>query len=305
MAESKHSKKIRLSVPEQIFNVSNYIFMFLFFFICLYPFYYVVMYSVSSMQDIRRGVLLMPAKFDFTAYVRIFEQGDIYSGFIVSIARTVSYTVVCVLCSSIMAYLFTKREMFFRKFIYRLFIVTMYIESGLIPWYITMRAYGLRNNFLLYVIPGAINVFFVILVKTYIEQLPPSMEESAVVDGAGFFTLFFWIIIPLSKPIIATIAVFGAVGAWNTWIDTFFLVTEKSLYTLQIVLYFFINQAQQIANAMRQSTTVSEAERMVSNVTPETVIRAATVVTVFPILLVYPLMQRYFVKGIMMGAIKG
>ena len=305
MFGKKHGMMIRQSVPEHIFNVANYLFMFLFFFVCIYPFYYVVIYSVSSMQDIRQGVLLWPSRFDFTAYARIFQQGEIFSGFIVSVARTVSATVVTVLCSSVFAYLFTKQEMFLRKFIYRFVIVTMYIESGLIPWYITMRAYGLRNNFLLYILPGAVSVYFVILVKTYIEQLPPSMEESAQVDGAGFFTLFFRIIMPLCKPIIATIAVFAAVGAWNAWMDTFFLVTEKSLYTVQIILYHFINQAQQIANAMRKSTNPGDAERFVGNITPETVIRASTVITVFPIIVVYPMLQRYFVKGIMMGAIKG
>jgi len=305
MNEGKSKHRIRQSFGENLFTGFNYSFMFLFFIICLYPFYYVLIYSISSMQDIRRGVLLMPSRFDFTAYIRIFEQGDIFSGFGVSVARTVTFTVTCVVCSAMFAYLFTKQEMFLRKFIYRFIIITMYIEAGLIPWYITMRAYGLRNNFLLYVIPGAVNVFFIILVKTYIEQLPPSMEESAAVDGAGFFTLFFKIIMPLCKPIIATIAVFGAVGAWNAWIDTYFLVTEKSLYTLQIVLYFFINQAQTIANAMRSSSNPADAERYIGNVTPETVIRAATVITVFPIILVYPVMQRHFIKGIMMGAIKG
>lgn len=303
--EGTKRAKILYSTQEYLFNVFNHIFMFLFFFICLYPFYYVVIYSVSSMQDIRQGVLLWPSRFDFSAYRRIFEQGDIYSGFIVSVARTLSSTLVVVLCSSIFAYLFTKKEMFLRKFIYRFVIITMYIEAGLIPWYIIMKTYGLRNNFLLYILPGAVNVFFVILVKTYIEQLPASLEESAQVDGAGFFTLFFRIIMPLSKPIIATIAVFGAVGAWNAWMDTYFLVTEKSLFTVQIILYNFINQAQQIANAMRTSANPGDAERFIGNITPETVTRAATVITVFPIILVYPMLQRYFVKGIMMGAIKG
>lgn len=295
---------MKKTVPEKIFTISNYMIMALFMLACLYPFYYVLIYSLSSQKDILKGVFLFPSHIDLTSYKNIFEKGDIQWGFLVSIARTVLSTILCVFCSSLVSYLVTKNEMLFRKFVYRFIIITMYLNAGLIPWYITMKTYGFRNNFLLYIIPGAVNAFYIVLVKTYIEQLPQSLEESASIDGAGIFTIFLKLILPLSKPIIATIAIYAAVGSWNSWIDNFFLVSDKRLTTLQLVLYNYINQAQVIADSMKYSVNAGSS-RNVSNITPEGIRMATTVITVVPIVLVYPFLQKYFVKGIMMGAIKG
>jgi ABC-type glycerol-3-phosphate transport system permease component len=166
-----------------------------------------------------------------------------------------------------------------------------------------MKAYGLRNSFLLYIVPGAIQAYFVILIKTYFESLPSSIEESAMIDGAGFLTIYAKIIVPISMPILATIAVFAAVGQWNSWNDNFFLVSESKLQTLQLVLYNYLSNAQNIYTSITtQDVSMQKLRNMVS---PQTIRMAITAVATLPILFAYPFLQRYFVKGIMLGAIKG
>jgi len=227
---------------------------------------------------------------------------DISGAFLVSAARTVLGTGITVIATSFLAYLVTKEEMFARKFIYRFIIITMYLNAGLIPWYLTMKEYGLKNNFLLYVLPGAVSAYYMILVKTYIESLPPSLEESAKIDGAGYIRTFCSIIFPLSKPIVATIGIYAAVGQWNTWTDNYFLVTDGKLQTLQMILYNYLSQAQNMANISAQ--VMADGANAVK-ITSTSIKMCITVIVTLPIMCVYPFMQRYFVKGIMMGAVKG
>jgi putative aldouronate transport system permease protein len=294
--------RIRIGVGERALNILNYLLVTIFTLICMYPLYYVIIYSISIPSRAEKGIGFLPAGIDFSTYAKIFSRNDLVSAFGVSIARTVLGTILCIICSSMLAYLVTKNEMLFRKFIYRFTIITMYISAGLIPWYLTMKSYGLKNSFLLYILPGAVNAFYLILVKTYIEQLPPSMEESASLDGAGFFTLFFKIILPLSKPIIATIAIYCAVGQWNAWTDNYFLVSDKHLQTLQLILYNYLNNAQAVAESMRNGADVTEAALAI---TPTSVQMVIISITVVPIMMVYPFLQKYFTKGIMLGAVKG
>jgi len=252
---------------------------------------------------VSKGVFLWPVKLTLYTYQQILKQNNIPSAFLVSVARTVIGTLLCIFVTSFLAYLVTQKEMIGRKFIYRLIIITMYFNTGLIPWYITMRMYGLQNNFLLYILPGAVNAFYLILVKTFIEQLPSSLEEAARIDGAGFFKIYYRIILPLSKPIIATVTVFCAVAQWNSWTDNYFLVGNKSLQTLQLILYNYLNQAQVLANAMNNST--NGGMDLSKQITPLSIQMGVTVITILPIMLVYPFLQKQFAKGIMMGAIKG
>ena len=164
-----------------------------------------------------------------------------------------------------------------------------------------MRAYHLTDNFLVYILPTAISAYYVVLLKTYIENLPPALEESAKLDGAGYVTIFFRIIMPLSKPILATIVVFAAVAQWNNWFDNYIYVQSDNLKTLQLVLYEYLNQASQISQT---STTVLQ-HGLGSVITPQSVRMAIAMIATLPILCVYPLMQKHFVKGIMLGAVKG
>jgi putative aldouronate transport system permease protein len=290
-------------IGDGLLSATNYVIISVFTLLCIYPFYYVIISSISDPAAVSRGVYLVPAGISLATYRGIFERQDLLGAYIVSISRTVLGTCLCVVCSSMLAYLVTKKEMIARRLVYRFVITTLYLNVGLIPWYLTMKAYGLRNSFLLYIIPGTINAFYLILVKTYIEQLPASLEESASIEGAGIFTIFSRIIMPLSKPIVATVTVYCAVAQWNSWTDNYFLVSVPRLQTVQMILYQYLNSAQTLADSMRSATVVMPGA--VPDVTPQSVQMAIIVISVLPILVVYPVLQKYFAKGIMLGAIKG
>jgi putative aldouronate transport system permease protein len=208
-----------------------------------------------------------------------------------------------VLVSAFVGYLFTKQKMFARKFAYRFVIVTMFFNAGLIPWYMNMRMLGMLNNYLAYILPAMVQPFYIILAKTYVESIPPSLEETAEMDGAGTLRVFWSILLPLLKPITATIAVFSAVGHWNSFTDTLYLMTDQKYFTLQYLLYRFLNEARSLAAIMRSGTASMPSAS--TALTPRTIQMTVTMVVVLPILFVYPFMQKYFVKGIMIGAIKG
>lgn len=192
-----------------------------------------------------------------------------------------------------------------RKLFYRLIIITMYFNAGLIPWYMNMRALGFLDNFWAYVIPGLVSPYNVILVKTFIENVPPSLEESAHLDGAGYITAFVKVVLPLITPIMATLAIFSAVYQWNSFVDTMVLMPSGKNYTLQYVLYKYQNEASSIAAMMRSTQDATTIANLSTKQTALSVRMTVAMVVVFPILLVYPYFQSYFVKGIMIGAVKG
>jgi multiple sugar transport system permease protein/putative aldouronate transport system permease protein len=229
---------------------------------------------------------------------------DLGNAFLVSIARTLIGTAVMVLATAFVGYLVTKKEMWGRKFWYRFLVITMYFNAGTIPWFLNMSMLGLTNNFLAYIIPGIVAPYNIILVKTYIESIPGELEESALIDGAGFFTVWRRIIFPLSKPILATIAIFGAVGHWNSFTDSLILMQgAPEFFTLQHRLYIYLNTSSNLAQVAAGGNNVSS---VVSGMLNQKVLKyTISMVTVIPILIVYPFMNRYFEKGIMLGAVKG
>ncbi len=300
----------KLSVGSYTFDIVNYIILSLFLLACAYPFYYVFICSIASKADISLGVYLWPKEVVWDTYAKLLTGTEIPGAFTISVLRATISTILSVGASSLFAYLVTQQDMFARKFVYRFMIITMYVSGGLIPGYLTMKIYGLHNNFLLYVIPGMVHAFYVILVKTYIESLPASLEESASLDGAGFFKIFFWIIFPLCKPVIATIAVFNLVGSWNHYFDNYLMVSDPRLQTLPVVLLKFLKEAENIATMMKQAAEDGNIAAVgqigqLSPITAESVRNAATIITVVPIMCVYPLLQKYYTKGVMMGAVKG
>lgn len=291
---------VKKKLNDRIFNIVVYAIMIMLLFVCFYPFYYVFIYSISESSLAQQGISVIPKGITLSNYIRVLNLDGIVHSFFVSLARTVVGTAVSVLACSFLAYLVTK-ELYGRRIIYRFVVITMYFNSGLIPYYLTMRAYHLTDNFLVYILPTAISAYYVVLLKTYIENLPPALEESAKLDGAGYVTIFFRIIMPLSKPILATIVVFAAVAQWNNWFDNYIYVQSDNLKTLQLVLYEYLNQASQISQT---STTVLQ-HGLGSVITPQSVRMAIAMIATLPILCVYPLMQKHFVKGIMLGAVKG
>ena len=214
-------------------------------------------------------------------------------------------TALMVVTSAWAGYLVTKQKMWKRSFWYRFLVVTMYFNAGLIPWYMNMLMMGLTDNFLAYIIPGMVAPYNIILVKTYIESIPSSLEESAVIDGASTLTVWRKIIVPLSIPILATIAIFGAVGNWNSFQDSLLLMNNRpDLYTLQHRLYIYLNSSSNLGAMMSQGGNISE-QAAASMLNQRVIQYTVSMVSIIPILLVYPFMQRYFVKGIMLGAVKG
>jgi ABC-type glycerol-3-phosphate transport system permease component len=253
--------------------------------------------------------MLRPKDLTLFNYREVLNSRGIPHAVFISVLRTLMGTVLAVFCNSFLAYLFTQTRLPGRKFFYRALIITMYVGGGLIPTFFVYRAYGLVNNFLVYVIPGAVSAFNVVLVKTYIENsIPPSLEESARIDGCGTMRLFTEIIFPLCVPIAATIALFTAVGQWNSWFDNMIYTSRtENLTTLQYILYQKLNQANQIAAAARsgQMQLMEELLMKRMTLTPDGVRMTITMIVTLPIILVYPFMQKFFVKGIMIGAIKG
>ena len=271
--------------------------------ICVYPFYYVFIYSISDPNLAVRGVTLLPRGFSLVNYETIFGMNDIGNAFLVSVARTVLGCAITVVCCTFFSYLMTNRYIWGKRIIYRFVIFTMYVSGGTIPWYLLMVQLHLQNNFLLYIIPSALSAYYVILIKTYLESLPESLIEAAEVEGAGLLKIFQRIVLPLCKPILATIAVFAAVGQWNSYFDNLMLVTNPKLQTLQLVLYNYLNEAQRLANMVQMSGGAGQAAAHMTS--SQSIQVTITIITTLPILFVYPLMQRHFVKGIMIGAVKG
>lgn len=299
--------KIKTTSSRKIFQLFNYIFLMMITLICIYPFWYIIIYTFSepSLADVNPPVLI-PRGFSMKNYKDIFELNGFFHSVLISVLRTVIGTASSVIACSFLGYLFTKDEMPGRKFFYRFLIMTMYISGGMISTYIVMKSYGLLNNFWVYILPMMISAYNIVLIKTFVEQLPPSLEESARLDGAGYITVFTKVIMPLSKPIIATVAVFVAVGHWNSWFDNHIYTRGNTqLLTLQYLLYNYLNEAQRLAEQIKNTSNLNGVSQMVSSISPKGIRMTITVLAALPIFMVYPFMQKYFVKGIMVGAVKG
>jgi ABC-type sugar transport system, permease component len=302
-------KKIagKLTAADITFNILNYAFFIIFTLICIYPFYYLIINTISANDLSASGaVVFVPKGVHFQNYVNVIKIKGLGTAIWISILRTVIGTVCTVLASAFLGFMFTQQKMWGRSIWYRMIVITMYFNAGLIPLFLTMKNLHLTNNFWVYVIPMIVQPFNIILVKTYVESIPLSLQEAAEIDGAGIITVFRKIILPTCKPILATIAIFSAVGQWNSFNDTLIYVTEQKLYSLQYLLYCYINQANSLM-ALINNTAGSGTNMMAlaSQQTPTSVRMTVTVIAMLPILCVYPAFQRYFVKGIMIGSVKG
>ena len=297
----------RKTAEDYIISIATYIIYTFFAFVCVYPFYYILINSVSANDLSERGkVLIVPLKFHLSNYKQVMKISGLVSSFKISILRTVIGTIFTVVVSGFLGYMFTKETVWKRKFWYRFVVATMYFNAGIIPWFITMRNLHLTNNFWAYIFPVAVQPFYIVLCKTFVESIPKELEEAAVIDGAGTLQIFFKVIIPVIKPIIATVAIFASVAQWNSFQDTLLLVTDPKLYTLQFTLYQYINQASSLKALVNNSTSASALAASLAHAQTATSIRmTVSVIVVLPIICVYPIFQRYFTKGIMIGAVKG
>lgn len=299
-AHAMPSHKIKMSKEDKIYNIVGTIIFLLITFICVYPFWYLLICTISNQKMVELNqVVLLPKGINFRNYVEIFGVQNLYNSFLISVGRTVMTTAVSLVCTSYMAYFFTKRDMWGHTFWYRFTVITMYFSAGMIPEYLNNRMLGLNNTFWIYVIPAAISVYNMVLVKTNIEAMGPELEDSAYLDGAGYLTRFFKIVLPLQTPILATVSLFTAVNQWNDFFTTKLYVTNTKLYTLQFLLYELLNQ---VAAAAEQIDHVAGAA---ATITPTGIRLTLTAIVIIPIICVYPFVQRFYVKGLMVGAVKG
>ncbi len=300
-------KRKMAKLRESIFYIVNYVMFGIITLICAYPFYYMIINTVSANDLSANGFInFMPKGFHLENYKQVLRLRGLSAAAAVSIARTVLGTACTVFASAYLGFMFTQEKMWHRKFWYRFFVITMYFNAGLIPMFITMKTLHLTNSFWVYVIPTVVQPFYIILVKTYIESIPKSLQEAAEIDGAGIFTVFAKIILPAAQPIMATVAIFAAVSQWNSFQDTLIYVTDQKLYSLQYLLYTYINQASSLAAMVRSGGTGAiSGAALASQQTPSSIRMTVSVIVVLPILFIYPIFQRFFVKGIMIGSVKG
>ena len=288
------------SVSRKIFNVFNILFFLVIITLCLYPLWYIFVQSLSS-GPLAVNAVAWPINFTLKNYADVFKSGDVPHAFLISVLRTSIGTVCTLLACMLLGYLFSKEDMPLRKVMYRILIITMYVSGGLIPTYLVYKAYRLRNSFLVYILPAVVDAYYVILIKTYVEQLPISVEESAMIDGAGTMCIFLKIILPMSLPIVATIAIYASVGQWNSWFDNhIYAISNKKILTLQYMLYRYLQEAESIVRELKERDPGAAVP-----ITPRGVRMTVTMITVVPVLCIYPFFQRYLIKGLMIGAVKG
>ena len=295
--EAPHGMK--MSTEDKIYNVVGIILFTIITLICVYPFYYLLICTISNQKAVDLNqIILLPKGINFDNYIEIFKVQNLGNAAFISVARTVITTALSLILTSYMAYLFTKPNMWHRKFWYRFTVVTMYFSAGMIPVYLNNRMLGLVNNFWVYVIPSCLSVYNMVLVKTNIEAMSPELEESAYLDGAGYLTRFFRIVMPLQTPILATVSLFTAVNQWNDFFTTKLYITNTKLYTLQYLLYELLQQVTAAAEQISDSNPYA-------SITPTGIRLTLTAVVVIPIICVYPFVQKFYVKGLMVGAVKG
>ena len=299
--------KIKTSKGDRTFQVINILIFAIFAIICADPFYYLIINSISANDLSASGkVNFLPHGFQLENYVKVFQLNGLGTAAMVSLGRTVIGTICTVLASVYLGFMFTQQRMWHRKLWYRFMVITMYFNAGLIPMYMTMKTLHLTNSFWVYIIPAIVQPFNIIMAKTYVESIPPALQEAAEIDGAGTMTVFAKVILPTCKPIMATIAIWSAVGQWNSFQDTLIYITDQKLYSLQYLLYTYLNQASSLATMVQQSGgNVSAVANLATQQTPTSIRMTISVIVVLPILFVYPIFQKSFVKGIMIGSVKG
>ncbi|QEU47890.1 carbohydrate ABC transporter permease [Schleiferilactobacillus harbinensis] len=288
---------MRLSKSEKAFNILNLIFMIFFVAIIALPLLNILALSFNDANDsLRGGIYFWPRQFSVESYKTVFENQAIYLAFGVSVLKTVVGVVLHTFVIAISAYALTREDLVGRKFYTTLGILAMFVSGGLIPTFLVFKAYGLLNNFWVYILPVLFSFYDVIIMMNFFKGIPRSLEESAMIDGAKPFTIFFKIIIPLSMPVIATIALYHGVYQWNDYMTANIFVDNEKLFPLQQLLYRVI--AQNISPAAQTGAAVAR------KTTSQSLQLATMVITTIPVVIVYPFLQKYFVNGLTLGAVK-
>lgn len=295
MARRKH-----FSASDVIWTVFIALFMILFIIITLYPVVNTVVLSLNDGTDAVRGkIYLWPRVFTWKNYKTVLALEGLQRGILISVLRTVIGTLSSLVVNALLAFVVSRKRFMFQKSLSLFWVITMYVNGGLIPTFVLYKALGLTNSFWIYVVPGMISAWNMLVLRTYMRGLPESLEESAQLDGAGYWTVFVKIISPLCKPVYATIALFVAVGQWNSWFDAMIYNRLSPQYT---TLQYELQKL--LSSVMQQSGSAETAKYGSNTVTPITIRAAASVVTMLPIVCLYPFLQRYFVTGLTIGGVK-
>ena len=303
----KKNNIIARKTSEKVFDTCNVLFMLCLCVVMLYPFWYVLIYSFNEGRDAAMGgIWFWPRSFTLSNYSYVLGNPYITNAYIVTIARTVIGAVIHLLVTGFAAYALSKRELPGRKGIIYFYMIPMFIGGTLVSSYVVNAKLGLINNFMIYVLPSAFAFFMMVVMRTFFDQLPEALEESAFIDGAGYTRIFFRIVMPLSGPIVATTLFFSAVGHWLDFYTTLIYITKPALRVLQYILYEIVI-ANQTDDMMKQlATNVDKAAigRSANTVTTQVLKMTTLVVVTFPLLFVYPFFQKYFIKGMLVGAVK-
>lgn len=297
---------MKRSIADNVFDIVNYTLMIILAICTLYPFLHVLAVSFNdSIDTVRGGITIVPRDFTLDNYKKVLSDQAIGRATFVSVLRTVIGTALGILSTSMVAYVLSRQDFFARRFVSALFVVTMYVNGGMIPVYMLIRKLNLINSFWVYIFPGLISAFNVIILRSYIEGLPIALQESAKLDGANDFIIYARIIMPLCIPVIATLSLFIAVGHWNSWFDTYLYCGQnKKLSTLQFELQKILVNAEMQLTSSQDIHSYGLNKERVKMISPESIRMAMTIVATVPILLVYPFIQKYFVQGLVLGAVK-
>ena len=290
---------------DQAMMIFIYLFLITLAFLTFYPFWNSLVISFNSGRDtVTGGITFWPREFTLENYQIVFQDQRLMNAFFISVLRTVIGTFASIMLTAMAAYGMSKRELMGRKFITIFFILTMFFSGGLIPTFLVVRSLGLMDSFWVMIIPGLISVWNMIIFRTFFQQLPKGLEDSAKIDGCGYWGTFFRIILPLSGPVIATLSLFTAVGHWNDWFMPSIYVTSDHLIPLQTFLQRVLN-SNTVSSQMSQIDSGSAARLAeMTGVTGKSLSMAIMMVATLPIVMVYPFVQKYFVKGVLIGSLK-
>lgn len=296
----KRKKRKKTSIANKIFVICNTTFMILFVIVTLYPVLNTLALSFNDGTDaLRGGIYLWPRRWSLKNYITVMQKDNLIRGAFITVMRTIVGTALSLFTNAILAFIVSRKRFLFKKQLSLFWVITMYVNGGLIPTFLLYKDLGMINSFSVYVIPGMISAFNMLVIRTYMNGISDSLEESAQLDGAGYLTIFTRIISPLCKPVYATIALFVAVWQWNSWFDAMLYnrMSDK-LTTLQYELM------KLLTSIMNQASSVEGMRNAAGSVTPASVRSAATIVTMLPIVCLYPFLQRYFVTGMTLGGVK-
>ncbi|WP_090983384.1 carbohydrate ABC transporter permease [Paenibacillus sp. CF384] len=300
---------MHLSGGDRVMQTFIYSFLVILAFVTLYPFWNSLVISLNSGTDTTLGgITFWPRDFTLVNYRIVFKDERLLQAFSISVLRTVIGTAMAIFCTAIFAYAMSRRGVAGKKFYMVFCIVTMYFSGGLIPFFLLCRSLGMMNSFWVMIIPGLISVWNMIIFRTFFMELPDGLEESAKIDGANHFSIFFRIFLPLSGPVVATLSLFTAVGHWNDWFTATIFINNPNLIPIQTLLNQILNSnivSEQLAQAAGGNASALDAMDRLKTVTTKSLSSATMMVATLPIIMVYPFVQKYFVKGVLVGSLKG